>query len=90
MFNISPDTEEIYLDNNETSYTYVPIDKTATDYLGTTPYQAHWELLTRGVDYTVDYTRGIITFNRAIKSSSVIAVDYRNSQGQWLCAWLSS
>ncbi|MBR4592572.1 MAG: hypothetical protein IKO35_05130, partial [Elusimicrobiaceae bacterium] len=84
MMNISPGTEEIYLDSNETSYTYVPVEKTATDYLGTIPYQAQWELLTRGVDYTVDYARGIITFKRAIKAASVIAVDYRNSQGRWL------
>ncbi len=84
MRNIAPGSEEIYLDSNSTSYTYVPVEKTATDYSGTLPYQTQWELLTRGVDYTVDYARGIITFKRSITAASVIAVDYRNMQGEWL------
>lgn len=81
MRNIEPGSEEIYLYSNTTSYTYVPYDLEATDYLGSTPYQAQWELLTRGVDYTVDYARGIIAFKRSITAASVVAVDYRNSQG---------
>ncbi len=84
--NISPGTEEIYLDSNTTSSDYVPINKTATDYLGTVPYQAQWELLVRGVDYTVDYARGIITFNRSITAESVLAVDYRSTRGEQLSA----
>lgn len=84
--NISPATEEIYLDSNTTSSDYVPITKDATDYLGTERYSAQWQLLTRGVDYTVDYARGIITFKRSISAESVLAVDYRNSRGEWLSA----
>ena len=84
MRDIVPGSEEIYLDSNSTSYTYVPVDDRATDYLGTTLYQAQWELLTRGVDYTIDYARGIITFKRSITAAGVLAVNYRNSQGQWL------
>lgn len=82
--NISPGSEEIYLNSNTASYTYVPVEKTATDYLGSQLYTAQFELLTRGVDYTVDYARGIITFKRSITAQSVIAVDYRNSQGRYL------
>ncbi|MDO5764511.1 MAG: hypothetical protein Q4P84_02260, partial [Elusimicrobiales bacterium] len=82
--NISPGSEEIYLDSNTTSSDYVPITKDATDYLGTDRYSTQWQLLTRGVDYTVDYSRGIITFKRSISAESVIAVDYRNSRGEWL------
>ena len=84
MLNISPGSEEIYLNSNTTSNTFVPVDATATDYLGTTPYQAQWERLTRGVDYTVDYARGTIEFKRTITAQSVIAVDYRNTRGEWL------
>lgn len=84
--NISPGSEEIYLDSNTTSSDYVPVTKEATDYLGTDRYSAQWQLLTRGVDYTVDYARGIITFKRSISAESVIAVDYRNSRGEWLSA----
>jgi len=82
--NISPGTEEIYLDSNTTSSDYVPIVKDATDFMGTERYSAQWQLLIRGVDYTVDYARGIITFKRSISAESVIAVDYRNTRGEWL------
>lgn len=82
--NISPGTEEIYLDKNTTSGDFVPITKDATDYLGTERYSAQWQLLTRGVDYTVDYARGIITFKKSVSAESVIAVDYRNTRGEWL------
>ncbi len=84
MGNISPGTEEIYLDNNATSYTYVPVDKTAEDVLGGGDYPAKWELLTRGIDYTIDYTRGIIQFKRNIKADAAIAVDYLDTRGQRL------
>lgn len=86
MGNISPGSEEIYLDSNTTSSDFVPVSKDATDYLGTDRYSAQWQLLTRGVDYTVDYSRGIIMFKRSISAESVIAVDYRNTRGEWLSA----
>ncbi|MCQ2410522.1 MAG: hypothetical protein MJ053_03210, partial [Elusimicrobiaceae bacterium] len=83
--NISAGSEEIYLDSNSTSTSdYVPVAKDATDYLGTQRYSAQWQLLTRGVDYTVDYARGTITFKRSITAASVLAVDYRDSQGNLL------
>ena len=81
---ISPGTEEIYLDSNTTSSDYVPVYKTATDYLGGGTYEAKWQLLTRGVDYTVDYTKGYITFKRTLSAASVLAVDYVGTNGQRL------
>ena len=84
MGNISSGSEEIYLDSNTTSSDYVPVTKEATDYLGGTSYTAKWQLLNRGVDYTVDYVRGIITFKRSIAADAVIAVDYVNSRGERL------
>ena len=84
MGSISAGTEEIYLDNNATSYTYVPVDKTAEDALGGGAYQAKWELLTRGIDYTIDYAQGLITFKRSIKADAALAVDYLNTQGKRL------
>ncbi len=81
---ISAGTEEIYLDNNATSYTYVPVDKTAQDIMGGTTYPTKWELLTRGIDYTIDYAQGIITFKRSIKADAAIAVDYMGTTGNRL------
>ena len=81
---VSAGTEEIYLDNNATAYTYVPVDKTAQDIMGGTTYAAKWELLTRGIDYTIDYARGIIEFKRSIKADAAIAVDYMGTTGKRL------
>lgn len=81
---ISPGSEEIYLDNNDTSSDYVPVTLNAEDFLGGSTYTAKWELLTRGTDYTVDYASGIITFKRTIKAESVLAVDYRGTTGNQL------
>ncbi|MBO5911593.1 MAG: hypothetical protein J6Q05_05360 [Elusimicrobiaceae bacterium] len=87
---ISPGTEEIYLDNNATSYTYVPVYKKASDLLetdtclGASCLETKWELLNRGIDYTIDYVRGIITFKRSIKADASIAIDYRNTRGELL------
>lgn len=78
---ISPGTEEIYLDSNTTATDYVPVYKTATDYLGGGDYEAKWQLLTRGVDYTIDYAKGYITFKRSITAASVLAVDYVGTNG---------
>ncbi len=78
---ISPGTEEIYLDSNTTSSDYVPVYKTATDYLGGGDYEAKWQLLTRGVDYTIDYDKGYITFKRSITAASVLAIDYVGTNG---------
>ena len=86
--NISAGSEEIYLYSNTTSTgEYVPVTKDATDYLGTLRYNAQWRLLTRGVDYTIDYARGIIEFKRSITAASVLAVDYRNTKGEYLSSF---
>ena len=84
MGNISPGTEEIYLDANSTDYDFVPISKTASDVLGGGKRTANWRLLTRGTDYTVDYASGIIQFKRAITAESFIAVDYVSTTGNRL------
>lgn len=87
---ISPGSEEIYLDNNDTSSDYVPVTLNAEDFLGGSTYTAKWELLTRGTDYTVDYASGIITFKRTIKAESVLAVDYRGTTGNQLSSFNGS
>ena len=84
VISISPGSEEIYLNSNTTSQSFVPQEQNATDYLGTQVYTAQFELLTRGVDYTIDYARGILVLKRTITPQSVIAVNYRNTQGRYL------
>ncbi len=91
---ITPGTEEIYLDgnNSSTSQEFVPFPASATDFTENPSvscpgdaacYTAQWERLNRGIDYTVDYARGIVTFKRSISAASVLAVDYQ-TDGQQL------
>ena len=85
MGNIAPGTEEVYLYTNSTDGDYVPISLTARDYKDSSvSYPAKFKLLQRGVDYTVDYSRGIIRFASAQSAASVIAVNYQNAAGKWL------
>ena len=85
MGSISPGTEEIYLDANNTDNDFVPISKTASDVLGGTQRRtSNWRLLVRGTDYTVDYASGIIQFKRTITAESFIAVDYVSTTGNRL------
>ncbi len=83
--NIAPGTEEVYMDTNTTGGDYVPVSLQARDYSDDTAvYSGTFKLLQRGVDYTVDYSRGIIQFTSARTAASVIAVNYQNTSGQWL------
>ncbi len=85
MGSIAPGTEEVYVDSNTTDGDYVPISLEAIDYADpATTYPAKFKLLTRGTDYVVDYSRGIIIFTNAQTAASVIAVNYQNNQGAWL------
>ncbi len=85
MGSIAPGSEEIYVDSNTTSGDYVPVSLVAKDWGDASiTYAAKFKLLTRGVDYTIDYSRGIIQFVRPQTAASVIAVNYRSNNGTWL------
>lgn len=82
---IAPGSESIYIDTNTTATDYVPVTLTAKDWGDSSvTYTSKFKLLTRGVDYTVDYGRGTIRFAKAQTAASVIAVNYRNNAGAWL------
>lgn len=84
MGNIAPGTEEVYLDTNTTGGDYVPVSLTARDWATGAEHSARFKLLQRGVDYTVDYSRGTIRFAGEQKAAAVIAVNYQNTAGVWL------
>ena len=85
MGSIAPGSEEIYIDTNTTANDYVPVSLTAKDWGDpTVSYSGKFKLLTRGVDYTIDYSRGIIQFTKAQTAATTIAVNYQNNMGTWL------
>ncbi|MDR1684818.1 MAG: hypothetical protein LBR90_05155, partial [Elusimicrobiota bacterium] len=85
---IAPNTERVYIDDHTTGGYLVAM--TAQDLQDPsavypdTGGTAGFKLLTRGVDYVIDYSQKILIFNNSLKDGDVVAVDYENSQGQML------
>lgn len=84
---IKPGSEKIYIDQQ----TSEPVDGilissiTADDKnLPTTTYTGKFRLLSRGVDYVIDYNKGEIVFSRSLNPQDVIIIDYQKADGGWL------
>lgn len=84
---IKPGTERVYIDQQSPQ----PVDgvlissMTADDlYNSAITYTGNFRLLTRGVDYTIDYNNGEIIFSRSLNPQEVVIIDYQKSDGSWL------
>ncbi|MGC8866858.1 MAG: hypothetical protein ACP5PA_01430 [Elusimicrobiales bacterium] len=84
---IKPGSEKVYIDQQ----TSQPIDGviissiTADDITSqSVTYTGKFKLLTRGVDYTIDYNNGEIVFARSLNPQDVVIIDYQKSNGSWL------
>ncbi|MFH1783638.1 MAG: hypothetical protein ABH868_01880 [bacterium] len=74
-------TEKIYIDDKDNSNNLDTTLRTVYDYANTVNYTGDFDTLDRGEDYTIDYTKGIITFNSPVGSNYVVAVAYEYSGG---------
>lgn len=84
---ITPNTERIYLDDNDiyNANNHELYDLTAQDLdVPTSTYSARFKLLERGIDYTVDYNRGILKLKYSLKENDVLAVDFQNTNGTYI------
>ncbi|MCX7641628.1 MAG: hypothetical protein N2Z20_03235 [Elusimicrobiales bacterium] len=84
---IKPGSEKIYIDQQ----TPEPVDGilissiTADDLVSSAiTYTGKFRLLTRGIDYTIDYNRGEVMFSRNLNPQDVIIIDYQKFNGTWL------
>ena len=85
---IVPNSEKVYLDNH-TNNDYLEAITARDLNVSTTKYPidggtAAFKLLTRGVDYTVDYNKNILIFSAPLKDTDVIAINYQNIDGTWV------
>lgn len=85
---IVPNSEKVYLDDH-TNSGYQEALSTHDLNISTTTYPidggtAAFKLLTRGVDYTIDYNRNILIFSSQLKDTDVVAINYQNINGIWL------
>ncbi|MDR1123774.1 MAG: hypothetical protein LBL61_04085, partial [Elusimicrobiota bacterium] len=86
---ITPGSEVIYLDDHTNNGYQVAMQAqdmavTASVYPTNNGGNAAFRILTRGVDYVIDYNRSIIIFNNPLNDTDVVAVDFQNSSGQWV------
>ncbi|HAH32028.1 MAG TPA: hypothetical protein DCL44_06915 [Elusimicrobia bacterium] len=81
---IKAGSEKIYIDQQTQS----PVDNitivglTASDLdVPTSTYTGRFLLLNPGVDYVMDYVKGIVTFNRTMNPQDAIIINYENANG---------
>ena len=86
---IVPGSEKVYLDDH-TNQGYQVVMR-AEDLIAVPPVvypqngaDGSFKLLTRGVDYVIDYNRNILIFNIPLNDTDVVAVDYENTLGDKL------
>jgi hypothetical protein len=81
---IKAGSEQIYLDNQTilTANNIDTFEMTAGD-MGTpaVSYNGIFRLLKPGIDYTIDYNKGVLTFRLPLSSKDVVAVNFTNADG---------
>lgn len=84
---IKQGSERIYIDRQEGEVAdgVTIFNMTAEDLeVQTSAYTGKFRLLNPGVDYVIDYVKGIITFSRTLNTQDVVIVDFTNSNGTML------
>jgi hypothetical protein len=76
---IKSGTERVYIDqqtqaqvDNVTVFGLVGKDLAVQ----TSTYTGRFQLLSPGIDYVMDYVKGLVTFNRTLNSQDVVIIDY--------------
>ncbi len=82
---IATGSAEVYIDNKIGTDNNNATLMTVEDINGN-QYAGYFDLQYPGIDYTLDFRTGIITFNKNITQNMVIAVDYRRPNGTKLSA----
>jgi len=50
----------------------------------TTTYTGRFRKLVRGVDYSIDYNRGFVIFDRSLNPQDVVIIDYQDKYNQYI------
>ncbi|MEA3307081.1 MAG: hypothetical protein U9Q34_04795, partial [Elusimicrobiota bacterium] len=81
---LKPNSEIIYIDRQQQAVAdgITIFNKTADDLnVQTSTYTGKFEILNPGLDYNIDYIKGILTFNRTLNSQETVIIDFENSNG---------
>ncbi len=84
---IKSGSERIYIDQQ----TQAPVDNvTVFGLVGkdlavqTSTYTGRFQLMSPGIDYVMDYVKGVVTFSRTLNPQDVVVVDFQNANGTML------
>ncbi len=50
----------------------------------TSTYTGRFQLMSPGIDYVMDYVKGVVTFSRTLNPQDVVIIDYQNANGTQL------
>ncbi|MCM2266150.1 MAG: hypothetical protein NDI60_00090 [Elusimicrobiales bacterium] len=84
---IKSGTERIYIDQQTLAQVdnVTVFDITADDLaLSTVTYNGRFQLLSPGIDYIMDYVKGLVTFSRTLNPQDVVIIDFQNQNGTML------
>jgi len=84
---IKSGTERIYIDQQ----TQAAVDgvlitsRTADDLdVPSSTYTGRFQLMSPGIDYVMDYAKGLVTFSRTLNTQDVVIINYQNANGTFL------
>ena len=86
---LKTNSEKIYIDRqNSAAVDNVTVFALGGSDLGvqTSSYTGRFQLMSRGVDYVMDYANGILTFSSTLDSDDVVILDFQNANGSLLSA----
>ncbi|OGR62122.1 MAG: hypothetical protein A2X31_03040 [Elusimicrobia bacterium GWB2_63_22] len=86
---IKANSEKVYIDRqNSAAVDNVTVFAMTGSDLGvqTSSYTGRFQLMSRGVDYVMDYANGILTFSSTLDSDDVVLMDFQNANNSLLSA----
>jgi hypothetical protein len=84
---IKSGTERVYIDQQTQAQVdgVTIFDKVGKDMaVQTSTYTGRFQLMSPGIDYVMDYSKGIVTFNRTLNPQDVVIIDFQNYGGTYL------
>jgi len=90
---IKSGSERIYIDQQSQAIAdgVTVFDLQAKDLaVQTSTYTGRFQILNPGIDYVIDYIKGLVTFNRTLNPADVLIIDFENADGTRLYQHSSS